>query len=176
MLEPYRLTIGIGPDPNINWVSFVYTLTLSVGLLIFGRLTDVFGFVSVSSRASKVAMLQERTNSTQTPILPDRRNRLILAWVHCCRHGKDCTISYRWNGPDRSGWFSTTIILLCLQRTGADEVSLHSEQLDLLVDPPNLGLWCSYIQGVCSVYFSRMAVVCVLLASPYTVVDSNVTA
>ncbi|KAF9893246.1 hypothetical protein FE257_011676 [Aspergillus nanangensis] len=33
----------IGPDPNINWVSFVYTLTLSVGLLIFGRLTDVFG-------------------------------------------------------------------------------------------------------------------------------------
>ncbi|KAF9895194.1 hypothetical protein FE257_000096 [Aspergillus nanangensis] len=35
----------LGPDPNINWVSFVYTLTLSVGLLIFGRLTDVFGFV-----------------------------------------------------------------------------------------------------------------------------------
>ncbi|KAL5363379.1 fungal trichothecene efflux pump [Aspergillus floccosus] len=33
----------IGPDPSINWISFVYTLTLSVGLLIFGRLTDVFG-------------------------------------------------------------------------------------------------------------------------------------
>ncbi|KAJ5722973.1 MFS general substrate transporter [Penicillium malachiteum] len=32
-----------GPNANINWVSFVYTLTLSVGLLIFGRLTDVFG-------------------------------------------------------------------------------------------------------------------------------------
>ena len=40
-----KLTDSIGPDANINWVSFVYTLTLSVGLLIFGRLTDVFGFV-----------------------------------------------------------------------------------------------------------------------------------
>lgn len=39
------LKIYPGPDPNINWVSFVYTLTLSVGLLIFGRLTDVFGLV-----------------------------------------------------------------------------------------------------------------------------------
>jgi len=35
----------IGPDPNINWVSFVYTLTLSIALLLVGRLSDLFGYV-----------------------------------------------------------------------------------------------------------------------------------
>lgn len=35
----------IGPDPNINWVSFVYTLTLSISLLLVGRLSDLFGRV-----------------------------------------------------------------------------------------------------------------------------------
>ncbi len=35
----------IGPDPNINWVSFVYTLTLSISLLLVGRLSDIFGYV-----------------------------------------------------------------------------------------------------------------------------------
>lgn len=34
----------IGPDPNINWVSFVYTLTLSISLLLVGRLSDIFGY------------------------------------------------------------------------------------------------------------------------------------
>lgn len=33
----------IGPDPNINWVSFVYTLTLSISLLLVGRMSDLFG-------------------------------------------------------------------------------------------------------------------------------------
>ena len=34
----------IGPDPNISWVSFVYTLTLSIGLLLVGRMSDLFGY------------------------------------------------------------------------------------------------------------------------------------
>jgi hypothetical protein len=34
----------IGPDPNINWVSFVYTLTLSISLLLVGRMSDLFGY------------------------------------------------------------------------------------------------------------------------------------
>lgn len=38
----------IGPDPNINWVSFVYTLTLSIALLLVGRLSDLFGYGSSS--------------------------------------------------------------------------------------------------------------------------------
>ncbi|KAK3081178.1 hypothetical protein LTS18_009373 [Coniosporium uncinatum] len=33
----------IGPDPNIVWVSLVYTLTLAVGLILVGRLSDLFG-------------------------------------------------------------------------------------------------------------------------------------
>lgn len=33
----------IGPDPNINWMSLVYTLTLAIGLLLVGRLSDLFG-------------------------------------------------------------------------------------------------------------------------------------
>ena len=33
----------IGPDPNIIWVSLVYTLTLAIGLILVGRLSDLFG-------------------------------------------------------------------------------------------------------------------------------------
>jgi hypothetical protein len=33
----------IGPDKNIVWVSLVYTLTLAVGLILVGRLSDLFG-------------------------------------------------------------------------------------------------------------------------------------
>lgn len=33
----------LGPSPNINWVSIVYTLGLSVGFLLVGRLSDIFG-------------------------------------------------------------------------------------------------------------------------------------
>lgn len=33
----------IGPDPNLTWVALSYLLTTSVGLLIVGRVTDIFG-------------------------------------------------------------------------------------------------------------------------------------
>lgn len=39
----------IGPDPNINWVSFVYTLTLSISLLLVGRMSDLFGYICPAS-------------------------------------------------------------------------------------------------------------------------------
>lgn len=48
----------IGPDPNINWVSFVYTLTLSISLLLVGRMSDLFGF-----SPSYSALLLGLTNS-----------------------------------------------------------------------------------------------------------------
>ena len=37
------INADIGPDPNVTWVSLVYTLTLAVGLLLVGRLNDLFG-------------------------------------------------------------------------------------------------------------------------------------
>ncbi|KAB5525517.1 fungal trichothecene efflux pump [Coniochaeta sp. 2T2.1] len=33
----------IGPDPNLNWVALAYLLTTSIGLIIVGRVTDIFG-------------------------------------------------------------------------------------------------------------------------------------
>lgn len=33
----------IGPDPNYVWVSLVYTVSLSVSLVLVGRITDIFG-------------------------------------------------------------------------------------------------------------------------------------
>lgn len=33
----------IGPDPNLTWVSMSYLLTSSIGLIIVGRVTDIFG-------------------------------------------------------------------------------------------------------------------------------------
>ncbi|RDW77754.1 hypothetical protein BP6252_05807 [Coleophoma cylindrospora] len=34
---------AIGPSPNITWVALAYTLGLSVGFLLVGRLSDIFG-------------------------------------------------------------------------------------------------------------------------------------
>jgi MFS family permease len=31
------------PDPNLSWVSLSYLLTNSVGLILVGRITDIFG-------------------------------------------------------------------------------------------------------------------------------------
>lgn len=33
----------IDPDPNISWVSLIYPVTMAVGLLLVGRLSDLFG-------------------------------------------------------------------------------------------------------------------------------------
>jgi len=33
----------IGPDPNYVWIALVYTLTLAVGQVLVGRLSDLFG-------------------------------------------------------------------------------------------------------------------------------------
>jgi hypothetical protein len=37
------INADIGPDGNVTWVSLVYTLNLAVGLLLVGRLSDLFG-------------------------------------------------------------------------------------------------------------------------------------
>jgi MFS family permease len=37
------INADIGPDPNYLWVGLVYVLTLAVGQLLVGRLSDLFG-------------------------------------------------------------------------------------------------------------------------------------
>ena len=34
---------SIGPSPNLSWVALAYTLGLSIGFLLVGRLSDIFG-------------------------------------------------------------------------------------------------------------------------------------
>ena len=37
------INTDIGPSPSLNWVSIVYLITQTIGQLILGRLTDLFG-------------------------------------------------------------------------------------------------------------------------------------
>ncbi|OBT52119.1 hypothetical protein VE04_06965 [Pseudogymnoascus sp. 24MN13] len=37
------INADLGPDPNITWVALSYLLTSSIGLILVGRLTDIFG-------------------------------------------------------------------------------------------------------------------------------------
>jgi MFS family permease len=37
------INADIGPSPNLDWVSIVYLITQTIGQLILGRLTDLFG-------------------------------------------------------------------------------------------------------------------------------------
>jgi len=38
-----QINADIGPSPNIVWLALSYLLTTSVGLIIVGRVTDIFG-------------------------------------------------------------------------------------------------------------------------------------
>lgn len=37
------INADIGPDANVTWVALAYLLTTSIGLIIVGRITDIFG-------------------------------------------------------------------------------------------------------------------------------------
>jgi MFS family permease len=37
------INADIGPSPYVIWVALAYTLTVSIGLLLVGRLSDIFG-------------------------------------------------------------------------------------------------------------------------------------
>ncbi|OQU94367.1 hypothetical protein CLAIMM_00728 [Cladophialophora immunda] len=37
------MNAAIGPSPNINWVATAWTLSYGLGVLLYGRLTDIFG-------------------------------------------------------------------------------------------------------------------------------------
>ncbi|KAB5578315.1 fungal trichothecene efflux pump [Coniochaeta sp. 2T2.1] len=38
-----NINADIGPSPNLTWVALTYTLTTAIGLVVVGRLTDLFG-------------------------------------------------------------------------------------------------------------------------------------
>jgi MFS family permease len=49
------INADIGPDPNYVWIGLVYTLTLAIGQVLVGRMSDLFGrrwfFISGSALA-----------------------------------------------------------------------------------------------------------------------------
>src|ERR1700684_1140684 len=58
------ITNDIGPDPNYVWIALVYILTLAIGQVLVGRLSDLFGrrwfFIlgSVSVRGEALSYLK----------------------------------------------------------------------------------------------------------------------
>lgn len=61
----------IGPDPNYIWIALVYTLTLAIGLLLVGRLSDLFGrrwFFILGSILALIGCIVSAT-ATSIPIL-----------------------------------------------------------------------------------------------------------
>jgi hypothetical protein len=38
------INADIGPDPNYVWIGLIYTMALAIGLLLVGRLSDLFGY------------------------------------------------------------------------------------------------------------------------------------
>jgi MFS family permease len=73
------INADIGPDPNITWVSLVYTLTLAIGLLLVGRSSDLFGrrvswevvyaplWLTISSGSSRDPLLWPLSGALFTP-------------------------------------------------------------------------------------------------------------
>lgn len=58
----------IGPSPDITWVSLVYTLTMAIGLLLVGRLSDLFGRrVSSPPPAPRGCILKHNHFTESTP-------------------------------------------------------------------------------------------------------------
>jgi len=38
-----QIDVALGPSASITWLAYVYTICLAVGLLLVGRLSDLFG-------------------------------------------------------------------------------------------------------------------------------------
>jgi MFS family permease len=88
---PLLATINadLGPDPLFVWVSLVYNVTLSVCLVLVGRLSDIFGrryfFIGgqvigvigciVCAKASSVPMLIGKSNSSHCCMSSTNFNR-----------------------------------------------------------------------------------------------------
>jgi MFS family permease len=58
----------IGPDANINWVAIVYTLGLSVGLVIVGRTSDILGRRWFFIIGSLLGLIGSIVNATATNV------------------------------------------------------------------------------------------------------------
>jgi hypothetical protein len=60
----------VGPDPNISWVSLVYVVTMAIGLLLVGRLSDLFGRrVSVPKTPSRTILNEHSGFSSERRVL-----------------------------------------------------------------------------------------------------------
>jgi MFS family permease len=95
---PLLATINadLGPDPLFVWVSLVYNVTLSVGLVLVGRLSDIFGrryfFIGgqviavlgciVCAKATSVPMLIGELYSPQREIFTAN----VIRWKRTVRH------------------------------------------------------------------------------------------
>jgi len=71
----------IGPDPNIVWVSLVYTLTLAIGLILVGRLSDLFGRrVSLFLGCSSLQVLSRSLTGDSGSSSAPQRSRSLVPW------------------------------------------------------------------------------------------------
>jgi MFS family permease len=60
------INADIGPDVNLSWVALSYLLTNSIGLMLVGRLSDLFG-----------ATIQYSAMRTYTDLV---RSTVVLHW------------------------------------------------------------------------------------------------
>jgi hypothetical protein len=110
----------IGPDPNLVWVPLSYTLTLAIGLILVGRLSDLFGRrVSLTYILSRIEP-KENSNKHKSVVL-HRLGCTLTNWMYCERHSPKCRSTCWWNHLDRPRCLRTTIFCLHHGRAGAYE-------------------------------------------------------
>ncbi|KPI41091.1 putative MFS-type transporter YusP [Cyphellophora attinorum] len=77
------INADIGPSPNITWVALSYTLGLTIGFLIIGRLSDIFGrrwfFIIGNGIGCIGAIIGATTNEVDTLIGANLLNGLAGA-------------------------------------------------------------------------------------------------
>lgn len=141
---------SIGPSDNISWVALSYTLGLSIGFLIVGRLS-----VSATIRLRKKSANTAQGHLRSTIFLRHRQFLRFYRWNYW-RHSTERQQPDRWQSTQRPRWSRTDILHCGYCGTCAEQTSPSLGSRHILLLLPHCMFWTGHRTSARHKYGSRL--------------------